>query len=148
MTIHVLGQYLKHNTCIVLQYMYCATSPHPFNHKTWDPAGSHISHKLGPRRSSQPGLLRFWPRGAHGNHLGWDSGGLSMGAIWGGIQMGYAWVQSGMGFMLGHSWVPDTLVAGSRKVFPSGTLIILAAGTHGYHLGLNSGWDPAGYHIP
>ena len=24
---HVLGQYLKHNTCIVLQYMYCVTSP-------------------------------------------------------------------------------------------------------------------------
>ena len=27
MTIHVLGQYLKYYTCIVLQYMYCATSP-------------------------------------------------------------------------------------------------------------------------
>ena len=27
MTIYVLGQYLKHNTCIVLQYMYCVTSP-------------------------------------------------------------------------------------------------------------------------
>ena len=27
MTIHVLGQYLKHNTCIVLQYMYCVTNP-------------------------------------------------------------------------------------------------------------------------
>ena len=27
MTIHVLRQYLKHNTCIVLQYMYCVTSP-------------------------------------------------------------------------------------------------------------------------
>jgi hypothetical protein len=26
MTIHVLGQYFKHNTCIVLQYMYYVTS--------------------------------------------------------------------------------------------------------------------------
>ena len=26
-TIYVLGQYLKHNTCIVTQYMYCVTSP-------------------------------------------------------------------------------------------------------------------------
>ena len=26
-TIYVSGQYLKHNTCIVLQYMYCVTSP-------------------------------------------------------------------------------------------------------------------------
>ena len=27
MTIHVLWQYLKHNTCIVLQYRYCVTNP-------------------------------------------------------------------------------------------------------------------------
>ena len=27
MTIHVLWQYLKHNTCFVLQYVYCVTSP-------------------------------------------------------------------------------------------------------------------------
>ena len=44
-----------------------------------------------------------------------------MGYTWDGIQMGYAWVTSGMGL----GWDP----AGSRKVFPSGTLIILAGGT-------------------
>ena len=117
----------------------------PFNHKTWDPARSQVPHKLGPRRDSQPGPSQFWPRGANGNHLGWDSGGLSMGGTWDGIQMGYAWVPSGMGLgwdparyytgcdSVGYAWVPSGM--GFRlgpswvpEVFPSGTLIISAAG--------------------
>ena len=83
---------------------------YPFNHKTWDPAGYEIPHKLGPRRSSQPGPLRFWPWGTwepsgmgsrwveHGCYLGWDSGGVCMGAIWDGFRLGPSWVLYGMGF--------------------------------------------------
>ena len=73
----------------------------------------------------------------HGCYLGWDSDGVCISTIWDGVQAGT---------QLGTTYL---IVAGSWKVFPSRTLILLAAGAHGCHMGLNSGWDPAyRYHIP
>ena len=43
---YVLGQYLKHNTCIVLQNMYCVTSPQCV------PSLKQIVHKIDKKKNN------------------------------------------------------------------------------------------------